>query len=137
MGNKVTIDSATHLQQGIGDLRSTLALRSAAEKIQVMVHPESVIHSMVEFRGSVRCRAAFAAGHEDADPIRADVSESRRPGRERKMDWSQKFALNFEPPDMQRFPALSLRIDAIRAGGTMGAVLNAANEGGGAGIYVR
>jgi 1-deoxy-D-xylulose-5-phosphate reductoisomerase len=52
----------------------------------------------------------------------------RSPGPAKKMDWSQKFALNFEPPDLDRFPAVNLAFDAIRAGGTMGAVLNAANE---------
>jgi 1-deoxy-D-xylulose-5-phosphate reductoisomerase len=127
MGNKVTIDSATMFNKALEIIEAHWLFDLPAEKIRVMVHPESVVHSMVEFvDGSV---LAQLSPPDMRTPIQYALTyPERSPGPARKMDWSQKLALHFEPPDPARFPALRLAFDAVRAGGTMGAVLNAANE---------
>jgi 1-deoxy-D-xylulose-5-phosphate reductoisomerase len=103
------------------------------EQIGVVVHPQSVVHSLVEFvDGSV---VAQLSPPDMKLPIQYALTYPRRvPGIARRLDWSQALRLEFEPPDFDRFPALELGLEVARAGGTAGAVLNAANEAAVAGF---
>lgn len=127
MGNKITLDSATMFNKALEIIEAHWLFDLPPEKIQVVIHPESIVHSMVEFvDGSV---VAQLSPPDMKTPIQYALTfPDRLPGVAKKMDWQQPFALHFEPPDLERFPALTLAFDAIRAGGTMGAVLNGANE---------
>jgi len=93
----------------------------------VLVHPQSIVHSLVEFvDGSV---LAQLSPPDMRLPIQYALSYPRRmPGPARRLDFTQAFTLDFEPPDPARFPALRLGHEAAARGGTAGAVLNAANE---------
>jgi len=95
--------------------------------IEVLVHPESIIHSMVEFcDGSV---IAQLGTPDMRTPIQYAMTHPQRlEGVARRLDFSTLRRLNFEPPDLERFPALRLGYEVARVGGTAGAVLNAANE---------
>ena len=127
MGNKITIDSATMFNKALEIIEAHWLFDLPADKIKVVVHPESVVHSMVEFvDGSV---VAQLSPPDMKTPIQyAFTWPNRTVGVARKMDWTQAFKLHFEPPDVERFPALKLAFQAVEAGGTAGAVLNAANE---------
>lgn len=127
MGSKVTIDSATLMNKGLEVIEAKWLFGMDSSKIQVVVHPQSVIHSAVEFvDGSViaqlgkpdmRLPIQYALTH----PERAKASFS-------KLDFMQMSSLTFEKPDKETFRCLQLAFDAITAGGTMPAVMNAANE---------
>lgn len=97
------------------------------EKIEVVVHPESVVHSMVEFvDGTV---IAQLSPPDMKTPIQYALTyPNRLPGISRRLDLTKPTCLHFEPPDMERFPALKLAYRVIKMGGTAGAALNAANE---------
>jgi 1-deoxy-D-xylulose-5-phosphate reductoisomerase len=127
MGNKVTIDSATLFNKALEIIEAHWLFDLPAEKIGVVVHPESVVHSMVEFvDGSV---VAQLSPPDMRMPIQYALTyPARVPGIAKRMDLSQAFSLRFQPPDGDRFPALRLAYDVVRRGGTLGAVLNAANE---------
>lgn len=127
MGDKITIDSATMFNKGLELIEACWLFDLPPEKIQVVVHPESVVHSMVEFiDGSVM---AQLSPPDMRTPIQYALTyPERAEGVSRRMDWSQAWKLNFEPPDFQRFPALKVAYDVATCGGTAGAVLNAANE---------
>ncbi len=127
MGNKITIDSATMFNKALELIEACWLFDLPPEKIEVVIHPESVIHSMVEFvDGST---IAQLSPPDMRTPIQYALTYPQRlEGISRRMDWGQKQAFNFEPPDPQRFPALRLGYEAARARGTAGAVLNAANE---------
>jgi 1-deoxy-D-xylulose-5-phosphate reductoisomerase len=98
-----------------------------ATKLEVLVHPQSIVHSMVEFvDGSV---IAQLSPPDMRLPIQYALSYPRRlPGPARRFDFTRGFTLEFAPPDPARFPALALGHEAASRGGTAGAVLNAANE---------
>ncbi len=98
-----------------------------AEKIDVMIHPQSIVHSLVEFiDGSI---IAQLSPPDMRLPIQYALEyPHRQPGVSERLDWKKAFRLEFEPPDRQRFPAIALGFECARAGGTSGAVLNAANE---------
>jgi 1-deoxy-D-xylulose-5-phosphate reductoisomerase len=127
MGHKITIDSATMFNKALEIIEACWLFDLPPEKIEVVVHPESVIHSLVEFvDGSVM---AQLSPPDMRTPIQYALTwPDRLPGISRQLDLSKAFAFNFQPPDPDRFPALKLGHEAARAGGTMGAVLNAANE---------
>ncbi len=127
MGNKITIDSATMFNKGLELIEACWLFDVPPERIQVVVHPESVVHSMVEYLdGSV---IAQLGPPDMRTPIQYALTYPQRlPGISRTLDLTKAFALNFQPPDEQRFPALRLARDVARRGGTLGAVLNAANE---------
>jgi 1-deoxy-D-xylulose-5-phosphate reductoisomerase len=126
MGRKVTIDSATLMNKGLEIIEAHWLFGVPPEAIEVVIHPQSVVHSMVEFvDGSV---LAQAAAPDMRGPIQyALTAPGRRPGLVRPVEWHGQM-LTFERPDPQRFPALDLARDALRRGGTAPAVLNAANE---------
>jgi 1-deoxy-D-xylulose-5-phosphate reductoisomerase len=127
MGNKISIDSATMFNKALEIIEACWLFDIGPEKIEVVVHPESVIHSMVEFvDGSV---IAQLSPPDMRTPIQYALTfPDRVDGISKRLDLKQAFALNFEPPDMQRFGALRLAYEVARARGTLGAVLNAANE---------
>ena len=127
MGAKVTIDSATMMNKGFEVIEAKWLFDIAPSRIEVVVHPESVIHSMVEFTdGAVIAQM----GHPDMrEPIGFALSF---PGRitvgNRKLDFAELGSLSFEKPDMKKFPCLRLAYEAIQRGGNAPCALNAANE---------
>jgi 1-deoxy-D-xylulose-5-phosphate reductoisomerase len=127
MGAKITIDSATMFNKALEIIEAHWLFDLPPEKIEVVVHPESVVHSMVEFvDGSV---IAQLSPPDMKTPIQYALTyPDRLPGITRKLDLTKPTSLHFEPPDMKRFPALKLAYRAIQLGGAAGAVLNAANE---------
>lgn len=127
MGAKVTIDSATMFNKTLEIIEAAWLFDLPAEKIEVVIHPQSVIHSMVEFAdGST---IAQLSPPDMRLPIQYALTYPHRPaGPARRLDLTQSHALEFHPPDLQRFPSLRMGFEVIRRGGTLGAVLNAANE---------
>ncbi|MGB7158982.1 MAG: 1-deoxy-D-xylulose-5-phosphate reductoisomerase [Tepidisphaeraceae bacterium] len=127
MGNKVTIDSATMFNKGLELIEACWLFDLSPEQVEVVVHPESVVHSMVEFvDGST---IAQLSPPDMRTPIQYALTyPDRVAGVGRTMNWRERVALNFEPPDLDRFPALRLAYEVAGTGGTSGAVMNAANE---------
>ena len=127
MGAKITIDSATMFNKALELIEACWLFDLPPHKVEVVIHPESVVHSMVEFvDGSV---LAQLSPPDMKTPIQYALTHPHRvEGCGRRMDWASKFSLNFQPPDFERFPALKLAYRVAEAGGTAGAVLNAANE---------
>ena len=127
MGPKITVDSATLMNKALEVIEARWLFDLRAEQIAVIVHPESVVHSFVEFvDGSV---LAQLSPPDMRLPIQlALLHPARVPGPARRLDWATLSALRFEPPDREAFPALELGFEVARAGGTAGVVLNAANE---------
>jgi 1-deoxy-D-xylulose-5-phosphate reductoisomerase len=128
MGRKVTIDSATLMNKGLEVIEAHWLFDMPFDNITVLVHPQSIIHSMVEFEdGSVKAQL----GYPDMRlPIQYALSYPQRlPNPELpRLDWDSLGELNFEPPDPVRFPCLRLAGEAGRAGGTYPSVLCAADE---------
>lgn len=127
MGPKITIDSATMMNKALELIEARWLFGLPATKLEVLVHPQSIVHSMVEFvDGSV---IAQLSPPDMRLPIQYALSHPcRLPGPARRFDFTRGFALEFAPPDPARFPALALGHEAASRGGTAGAVLNAANE---------
>ena len=127
MGAKISVDSATMMNKGLEMIEAYYLFGVPDDRIEIVVHPQSVIHSMVAyFDGSVlaqlgtpdmRTPIAYALGW----PRRIAAPSPR-------IDWHRLGALTFEPPDPERFPALRLAREALQAGGLAPAILNAANE---------
>ena len=127
MGSKITIDSATMMNKGLEIIEARWLFGTPGEKIDVVVHPESIIHSMVEYAdGSVIAQM----GHPDMrEAIQLAFSFPHRlPLDNRKLNFAELGRMTFEAPDMQRFPALGLAYEALRKGGNMACIMNAANE---------
>jgi 1-deoxy-D-xylulose-5-phosphate reductoisomerase len=127
MGNKITIDSATMFNKGLEIIEACWLFDLPPEKVEVVVHPESIIHSMVEFvDGSV---IAQLSPPDMRTPIQYALTYPHRAeGVSKRLDITGAFKLHFEPPDFERFPALRIAYDVAKRGGTLGAVMNAANE---------
>ena len=127
MGNKITIDSATMFNKALEIIEACWLFDIPPERVEVVVHPESVVHSMVEFvDGSVM---AQLSPPDMRTPIQYALTwPERTEGISRRLDLTQKFSLNFQPPDPDRFPALRIAYDVARRRGTLGAIMNAANE---------
>lgn len=127
MGPKITIDSATLMNKGLEVIEARWLFGLPAEQIDIVIHPQSVIHSMVEYvDGSVvaqlgtpdmRVPIGYALGY----PARLPLSIP-------KLSFTELAQLTFEAPDVERFPCVKLAYEALSAGGTAPAVLNAANE---------
>jgi 1-deoxy-D-xylulose-5-phosphate reductoisomerase len=127
MGRKISVDSATLMNKGLEVIEACLLFGVPESQVEVVIHPQSVVHSMVEYvDGSVlaqlgnpdmRTPIAHALGCPDRLVSGVESLDIVRVGR-----------LDFEPPDVERFPALKLARAAAQAGGTAPAVLNAANE---------
>jgi len=127
MGKKVSIDSATMMNKALEMIEARWLFGVAPERIDVLVHPESVVHSLVEFEdGSVIAQLSLA---DMRIPIQYALLHPRRSaGPWGSLELDRLGALHFESPDPSRFPALGLARGAMAAGGTMSAVMNAANE---------
>src|SRR5262245_32869593 len=127
MGPKITIDSATLMNKALEVIEARWLFGLSAEQIDVIVHPESVVHSFVEFAdGSV---LAQLSPPDMRLPIQlALLHPARVEGPAKRLDWRALSALHFEPPDRETFKALDLGFEVARRGGSCGAVLNAANE---------
>jgi 1-deoxy-D-xylulose-5-phosphate reductoisomerase len=127
MGPKITIDSATLMNKALEVIEARWLFGLAPEQISVVIHPESIVHSFVEFTdGSV---LAQLSPPDMRLPIQYALTYPERvPGPARKLPWRELGAWHFEQPDLETFPALQLGYDVARDGGTCGAVLNAANE---------
>ncbi len=127
MGAKITIDSATLMNKGLEVIEAKWLFDLALDQIEVIIHPQSIIHSMVAFcDGSMLAQMgipdmqeaiAYALSYPERIPLKQDLPDLVSLG-----------ALTFQAPDLRRFPCLQLAYDACRQGGTMPAVLNAANE---------
>ena len=127
MGGKISVDSATMFNKALELIEAVRLFDVPAEQIEIVVHPQSVVHSMVEYRdGST---LAQLSPPDMTLPIAYALTHPRR-GRAggRRMDWSQRQSLTFEPADPVRFPALRLAREALSAGPGACVALNAANE---------
>ena len=127
MGQKVTIDSATMMNKGLEVIEARWLFDTDPDMIKVVVHPQSVIHSMVEFEdGAVIAQLGYPDMRE---PIQYALSYPERLSLDnRKLDFAELGELTFQAPDTDRFPALGLAFEAISAGGNMPCIMNAANE---------
>jgi len=127
MGPKVTIDSATLMNKGLEVIEAYHLFNLDPDEIEVLVHPQSIIHGMVEFRdGSV---IAHMGAHDMRIPIAHCLAyPDRIDGPAKRLDLAEIGSLTFEKPDLDRFPALGLAWAALRAGNGATTVLNAANE---------
>ena len=127
MGPKVTIDSATMMNKSLEVIEARWLFDIAPEKIDVVIHPQSVVHSMVEFiDGTV---LAQMSSPDMRYPIqRALTFPVRHRGMVKPLDFAKLAELSFEAPDRENFPSLDFAYEALKRGGTMPAVMNAANE---------
>ena len=127
MGPKITIDSATLMNKALELIEARWLFQLEPDQLEVVIHPESVVHSMVEFvDGSV---IAQLSPPDMRLPIQYALTyPARSEGAGERIDLGQPFSLHFEPPDRETFPCLDLGYEVMRQGGTAGAALNAANE---------
>ncbi|RZT42003.1 1-deoxy-D-xylulose-5-phosphate reductoisomerase [Cupriavidus agavae] len=127
MGRKISVDSATMMNKGLEVIEAHWLFGAPADRIEVLIHPQSIVHSMVAYAdgsvlaqlGNPDMRTPIAYGM--AYPERIDSGVTA-------LDLTQAGGLHFENPDLERFPCLGLAFEALRAGGLAPAVLNAANE---------
>jgi 1-deoxy-D-xylulose-5-phosphate reductoisomerase len=127
MGRKISVDSATMMNKGLEVIEAHWLFGAPADRIEVVIHPQSVIHSMVSYNdgsvlaelGNPDMRTPIAHALAYPERIASGVAQ---------LDLTQVGTLQFEKPDFERFPCLALAFDALRAGGTAPALLNAANE---------
>ncbi len=127
MGHKITVDSATMMNKGLEIIEAKWLFGVTPEQIHVVVHPESIIHSMVEFQdGAVIAQM----GHPDMrEPIQYALSyPTRIPLNNKKLDFAALGSLSFFEPDLEKFPAIGLARESLRRGGNMACIMNAANE---------
>ncbi len=127
MGDKITIDSATMMNKGLEIIEARWLFDTSVEKINVIIHPQSVIHSMVEFHdGAVIAQMGCPDMRE---PIQFALGyPARLPLDNRKLDFAALGHIEFHEPDMDRFPALDIARRASDKGGNMPCIMNAANE---------
>jgi 1-deoxy-D-xylulose-5-phosphate reductoisomerase len=127
MGRKITIDSATLMNKALEIIEARWLFDLKPEQIQVILHPESIIHSFVEFTdGSI---LAQLSPPDMCLPIQYALTyPDRVDGPAKRLNWNELRSLNFQQPDLETFPALQLGYEVAKRGGTCGAVLNAANE---------
>ncbi|HUI09248.1 MAG TPA: 1-deoxy-D-xylulose-5-phosphate reductoisomerase [Bacteroidota bacterium] len=127
MGAKITIDSATLMNKGLEVIEARWLFGVPQDRIRVLVHPQSIVHSLVEYvDGAVMAQLGMP---DMKGPIAYALSYPERlPDVSPRLDLASLGALTFEEPDLDRFPCLAYAFDALRAGGSMPAVLSAANE---------
>lgn len=127
MGTNVSIDAATLMNKGFEVIETHWLFGVPDDRIEVVIHPESIIHSMVEFiDGAIKAQLAVP-------DMRLAIQYAltypeRKPLEGQRLSFDHIRQLTFEPPDLERFPALTLAYEALRMGGTAPAVLNAAND---------
>jgi 1-deoxy-D-xylulose-5-phosphate reductoisomerase len=127
MGPRITVDSATLLNKGFEVIEARWLFGLSLARIEVVVHPQSIVHAMVHLRdGSL---LAMMSSPDMRIPIQYALSYPERWSADWKpLDLARLGRLDFEPPDLERFPCLALGFEAARRGGTVPAVLNAADE---------
>ncbi len=127
MGAKITIDSATMLNKAFEIIEARWLFDIAPERIEAVVHPQSIVHSMVEFiDGAVKAQLGIPDMHL---PIRYALGDaSRLPSAERGLRLADYSSLTFEKPDQEKFPCLTLASKALTEGGNTACIINAANE---------
>jgi len=127
MGNRITIDSATLMNKGFEVIEACHLFDFRADEVDVVVHPQSVIHALVEYQdGSV---IAQMCPPDMKLPIQYALSyPDRDPSPRQRIDWKSMRQLDFEPPDRQKFQLLELAYESLRRGGASGCLLNAADE---------
>jgi 1-deoxy-D-xylulose-5-phosphate reductoisomerase len=127
MGPKISIDSATLMNKGLEVIEAKFLFDVSEDMIEVVVHPQSMVHSMVSYKdGSVIAQLGIpdmkgAISYAMAYPERLDLKQPI-------LDFASMGGLTFEPPDLEKFPCLAFAFEACKTGGTLPAVLNAANE---------
>jgi 1-deoxy-D-xylulose-5-phosphate reductoisomerase len=127
MGRKISVDSATLMNKGLEVIETAWLFNLPASAVQVVIHPQSVVHSLVEFvDGSLLAQLG-------SPDMRVPIAHAlawpeRLPSGARTLDLFETARLDFEPPDRARFPCLDLAYRALEAGGTASTILNAANE---------
>ena len=127
MGQKITIDSATLMNKGFEVIEARWLFDLSPEQIEVVIHPQSIIHSLVQF-GDASIKAQLGTPDMRVPIIYALFYPERRHADLPKLDLLTAGNLSFFKPDTERFPCLQLAYDAMKAGGTAPAILNAANE---------
>lgn len=127
MGNKITIDSATMMNKGLEVIEAHWLFNLPKEKIDVVIHPQSIIHSMVQFvDGSIKAQMGLP---DMKLPIQyALCYPERLPNKYPRTNWSEITSLTFSQPDLNKFVCLKLAYDSLQSGGTAPCTLNAANE---------
>ncbi|MEK9138468.1 MAG: 1-deoxy-D-xylulose-5-phosphate reductoisomerase, partial [Bacteroidota bacterium] len=127
MGNKITIDSATLMNKGLEVIEAFWLFGLPPAKIEVVIHQQSIIHSMVEFAdGSIKAQLGIP---DMKIPIQYALMYPERPAAAyKRLDFATLRQMTFQEPDVEKFPCLSLAFKALETGGTAPAVLNAANE---------
>ncbi len=127
MGQKITIDSATMMNKALEIIEARWLFDLRPDQIDVVVHPQSIVHSMVEFvDGSV---VTQMSPPDMKLPIQYALTYPERwPSPATQSDFTKPLQLDFFPPDLERFPAIQLGLEVARCGGTAGVVVNAANE---------
>jgi len=127
MGNKITIDSATLMNKGLEVIEATWLFNLRPTQIEVVIHPQSIIHSMVQFTdGSIK--AQLGVPDMRLPIIFALAFPHRIPTSFPRLDFTRSFSLTFHPPDKKLFRNLSLAFQALENGGNSPCILNAANE---------
>jgi 1-deoxy-D-xylulose-5-phosphate reductoisomerase len=127
MGRKISVDSATMMNKGLEVIEASFLFGLPPERIEVLIHPQSIVHALVEYAdGSVIAQLCnpdmrVPIAHALAFPERIDSGVA-------PLDLAAAKSLSFEKPDLARFPCLALAYEALRRGGTVPTVLNAANE---------
>ncbi|MDR2653063.1 MAG: 1-deoxy-D-xylulose-5-phosphate reductoisomerase [Prevotellaceae bacterium] len=127
MGKKITIDSATMMNKGFEVIEARWLFDVQPEQIQIVVHPQSIVHSMVQFAdGSIKAQLSqpdmkIAIAYALNFPLRLPL-ESKR------IDFSEVVSLEFQNPDVKKFPCITLAYEALKKGGNAACIMNAANE---------
>lgn len=127
MGHKVTIDSASMMNKGFEMIEAKWLFNCDPANIEILVHPQSIVHSMVEFcDGSIKAQLGVPDMH---IPIQYALTYPvRTPSEKYILSWDKVTQLTFEKPDYEKFPLLHYAFEAIKKGGNMPCILNAANE---------
>ena len=127
MGAKITVDSATLMNKGLEMIEAKWLFHLTPPQIQVVVHPQSIIHSMVQFEdGSIKAQMGLP---DMKLPIQYAMGYPNRiPNQFPRYDFTKSAQLTFEPPDIRTFRNLALAMDALEKGGNTACVMNAANE---------
>ena len=128
MGPKISVDSATLMNKGLEVIEAHHLFGVAGDRIDVLVHPQSLVHSLVEFVDGSHAGAAGPARHAHRAGGGLRLAGAHRLGRRRARPAARTAGWISKPPDLDAFPCLRLAFEALAAGGTAPAVLNAANE---------
>ncbi|UCH10384.1 MAG: 1-deoxy-D-xylulose-5-phosphate reductoisomerase [Fidelibacterota bacterium] len=127
MGPKITIDSATMMNKGLEVIEARWLFNLDPDKVDILIHPQSIVHSMVEFvDGSIKAQLGVP---DMKVPIQYALTyPEHKPSQWPRLDLAQVATLTFEPPDLEKFPCIALAYDALIRGGSAPAVLNIAND---------